>query len=672
MNSQKKTNLMFVILPIAGVVLLVGGVYILWTDILKPKDIGKRRKPINISESESEPKEALQKGDNASQALDEIPVQDSFENKEMNKTRLTPSGIRLSGRVLDKNTDNPIPAYYFRLKKWSKNNDWKNLIAETVEHEQGRFSFVLKECGRFGIQVNSSDYMQHSSKEICIIPKQGLEDLVIKLNPGVSVSGQVVDNETGLPVDKAMVIPISAVYTGFESGELRKKLVHIQEGMRQYDINAWTDAEGRFSLNGLVMNKQNFVAFHPGYAPGIAVSYPSKSRNVKIRLKRGYVIHGKVLNDMGQPQAGIEVRVKQYRRLQTEQWDSKKRRYKQTTGYKYLPIPPVITKEDGSYRTQPMLPTTFIISALPVKSDNEKTILFTAEARKSRIYDQDLEINFGPDKGNAHWCGVLLNAEKEPLADARISVILKTPRTDIHGLRTVREVVSDKTGKFRIGKLYPGLYSVSIIPKMMRTKMRLDEIYFSKSGLVDKNIVMPGGGIQGVLKDEWSMAPVGGGEYSVSAYNPLLKRRKNYLGYVSEDGSFSLHGVPAGALELKFKGPCWSTKKVYDISIKEGKLIKDQEVVFPGMSRIQLVFENFTASDWKRYSINVRRLSDNKRGSFKKEIDTEDDIRRYSSKFSAGEWRVEVKFNELGSSERIFKVDPPKPQVITINRDRYY
>jgi len=85
--------------------------------------------------------------------------------------------------------------------------------------------------------------------------------------------------------------------------------------LKDYDITfkfVLTDPDGRFTLGGLSKLSQPFVAgkwriaaAHPDYAESFLDIPQFTQEEIEIRLKRGFRVFGKVLDDSGAPCPGV-------------------------------------------------------------------------------------------------------------------------------------------------------------------------------------------------------------------------------------------------------------------------------------------------------------------------------------------------------------------------------
>jgi hypothetical protein len=94
---------------------------------------------------------------------------------------------------------------------------------------------------------------------------------------------------------------------------------------------AYTDAAGRFIFSSLPTGRYTVEAFKPGFVrtaygarrpdrPGtpVTLSETERTQTVNLRMPRGGVITGRVLDEFGQPAQGARVRAQQVRTINGE------------------------------------------------------------------------------------------------------------------------------------------------------------------------------------------------------------------------------------------------------------------------------------------------------------------------------------------------------------------
>jgi protocatechuate 3,4-dioxygenase beta subunit len=164
----------------------------------------------------------------------------------------------------------------------------------------GRFALKdLREGTRIDVRAWKEGYIEGTAGGVDV-PAAGPVRIV--LEPGVRIAGRVV-SEDGKPVADAMV----ATFSG-EGGTGMMGMRGLRRGM------SGTDEQGRFELTGIEPGKLVLRASAPGYLAGearVEAVAGQAPEEVRIVLRTGAVVTGKVVGPDGAPVAGAEVRVVQ-------------------------------------------------------------------------------------------------------------------------------------------------------------------------------------------------------------------------------------------------------------------------------------------------------------------------------------------------------------------------
>jgi protocatechuate 3,4-dioxygenase beta subunit len=164
----------------------------------------------------------------------------------------------------------------------------------------GRFAIPgLREGTRIDLRAWKDGYVEGTAGGVDI-PAAGPVRIV--LEPGVRIAGRVVSGD-GKPVADAMV----ATFSG-EGGTGLMGMRGLRRGM------SGTDEQGRFELTGIEPGKLVLRASAPGYLAGearVEAVAGQTPEEVRIVLRTGAVVTGKVVGPDGAPVAGAEVRVVQ-------------------------------------------------------------------------------------------------------------------------------------------------------------------------------------------------------------------------------------------------------------------------------------------------------------------------------------------------------------------------
>ena len=198
-------------------------------------------------------------------------------------------GSTVSGRALDAETGRPLSGLSVRARLVNGNdNAWADTGFDGTYTLQG-----IPE-GTLEIIVDGSGYIQER-RDLEIEARTQIRDFDISLTLGGSISGTLIDGETGLPLSNLEV-----------HAEITASGSHV----------AWerTDAEGRFVLRGLAPGEIYVLVEGQGYHPQrltVTVSGQETVASGDLELGPGGTITGRVTDAAtGNPVSGITVREK--------------------------------------------------------------------------------------------------------------------------------------------------------------------------------------------------------------------------------------------------------------------------------------------------------------------------------------------------------------------------
>jgi 5-hydroxyisourate hydrolase-like protein (transthyretin family) len=209
----------------------------------------------------------------------------------------------------------------------------------------------------------------------------------LALGASASVSAQVVHSIDHQRDQRTLVG--SAVITGVVTSDdaqpqpLRRAQVTLMSTEAPIIKNVFTDAEGRFTVPELPAGRYSLSATKGGYVrmsygarrhdrPGTPVNLVEGQRltDLSIRLPRGGVIAGRILDENGGPAAGVQVRLLQYRLQQGE------RRLMPALGGSLMGE---TTDDRGMYRLYGLPPGEYLVAASP-RNTNVGEIQASTEA----------------------------------------------------------------------------------------------------------------------------------------------------------------------------------------------------------------------------------------------------------------------------------------------------
>jgi hypothetical protein len=548
------------------------------------------------------------------------------------RSLMAPAGSFIAGRVQELETAEAIPHFDLEIHCRDNLGEWSALLHETVRHEDGRFHFPLPRSGRARLTVRSPRHCPCEDREV-ILPDGGrLEGVVIELDPGFRLSGEVTAGDTGEPVPAALVLPYQ-----YRS---RYDLAWLQAGFDAYCAHTRTDENGFFSLQGLdwedATRKQwtRIAVFHPDFAPGDARVYPSTSKEIRVSLQPGFRIFGRVSGDGGSPVEGVAIFGKM------------------NHGTLFRTV---TTGPDGRYRTAPFHPgKVHLVASAPVDHDGPVPG-FTEEDRIVELSERDLEVNFGPDPGHLTWRGTLYDPAGEPIKRGRIEV---RPLKKLEGARAtggaLRAADTDQAGRFEFKKLYRDVYEIVLSLSDPITRIQWGELNLDGAGLVERDIRLAGSAVEGVVLDGLLGSPVEGRLGSVNA----TQREGRFLTLntqIDGKGNFRFIGLEPGEYDLRASIKDFPLAESFEVIVQEGRPLKGVELTVPSGGRVRFKLWGFENLETPAFNLELERdgVETFRRGI--QQLDgrgvwTEEQV------LERGAWKISASFPGLGYLERSFEV----------------
>lgn len=523
-------------------------------------------------------------------------------------------GPHIAGRVTDKVTGEPITAFDLLLTRtpkqppaWNKDptsnaggrfNGPEQVVHETIRDEQGKFRFLLEKGGPYWLRIGSSRYAANILT-IEVDESTGLSDLRIGLDPGTTLSGRVVDNETGHPVAGALVAPC---HFGWYD------LTKLWHGFDEYEVHAKTDETGRFSLSGVPGWQLMIAAIHPDYAEEMVKTGSGENREVEIRLEKGFRISGIAWNDQGEPLAGLLVSMRS----------------------KEIPIArTVVTSADGSYTTPPARTGILSLIAHPPPGETEKSFSFTVETRRIQVIDRDMRVDFGLSANQNKyiaWHGFLYGDDGSPVPGARVTASYPvSDRTGVFGWDMVqpdwgsflhdwvslgdrgpRTATSNAQGRFELNKLVPGRYKIDLVLPGTGGNTEWGYITFDTFGNVERDLHLSGRGICGTAICDHTGMPITGKEGIISI-RKQTPPHESFSSRIDEEGCFRLHGVDPGLYSLHAAVPGFPEKQIKGITITEEMKSENLRILIPQGGELRLICTAFTDPVKRGFNLSFRR-----------------------------------------------------------------
>ena len=534
------------------------------------------------------------------------------------------SGLRIAGRVTDKVTGEPVRSFAIYLRGWldgeSKRTD---VCSDTLHTDDGAFSIPLPAGGKFSLTVASSRHRTEHVKCLEVTQGKSLTDLAVRLDPGLSLSGRVVVDATGLPIRGAFV-------GAAQYGHSRINMECLLSGRDESLIHARTDERGRFSLSGLrrfwegvsknpvAESKKcwTIVVVHDEYTEGTATAREGETA-IEIRLKPGYQIHGRVYDRQGNPEPGVVISLGGGRmplkgllaiydpgktKAPSATWEEA--RWNATTSpYGTVGTRPVLTAADGSFSIGPVAPGFVEVTAtaplfkatlgaeaakgFTEASETANAGIGTAESpefawesKLVQIVASDVEVNFGIARELVTWQGVFRDLGGASIGGAELRCELIEALGDSgHRLRSAT-AETDRDGRFTFEKLVPGTYELRFSHSGTFGSIECGETTFEAPGRFERDISLSGAMVCGVVVDESTGLPIKRKGIQVTPVN-----RDTYSQISSsvtdEEGRFTVLELPPGVYNFQAQDLEFARGYKKNVKVERGAVIDNLKIAIP-------------------------------------------------------------------------------------------
>lgn len=623
------------------------------------------------------------------------------------------SGLRIAGSVTDKTTGAPIRSFDIylrgRLDGDSKRTD---LCRETVHSPDGTFSIPIPAGGKYSLTVATSHHRPEHLSGLEVAEGKSLTGLAVKLDPGLSLSGRVVADATGHPVEGAFV--------GItQYGHSRINMECLLSGRDESIVHARTDDGGRFTLSGLtrfwdVVSRNpiaesrkcwTLAAVHDDFAEGTVTAREGEAA-IEIRLKPGFYIHGRVFDRKGSPEPGVVISLGGGRmslkgllaiydpgktKAPSETWEEA--RWNGTTDpYGTVATRPVLTAADGSFRIGPVASGFVEVTATPPPMKATRSVRaargfseatetanagigkadsaeFARESKLVQIVAGDVEVNFGMAKELVRWQGVFRYLGGTPIGGAELRCELIEVLGDSgHRLRS-STAETDRDGRFTFEKLVPGSYKLRFSHAGKFGSIECGEITFQAPGRFERDIMLSGAMVHGLVVDESTGLPIKRKGILVTAVN-----RDTYSQISSSvtdgEGRFTVLELPPGIYNFQANDLKLARGIKKNVKVERGAVIDDLRIAIPPSGNVVFRCYGFDESQvislffWDPETPNLTWGS----GA---DYNRETGMFEEAWPLRVGDWRVEIHVRELGQVVREFTVYVGATTEVVVNRSDF-
>jgi hypothetical protein len=431
--------------------------------------------------------------------------------------------------------------------------------------------------------------------------------------PKGRVTGRVIAADTGRPLKRARVFINAAELDG------GRGLLTDDAGVFDFtDLPA-----GRYTVT---VSKAGFVSLSYGQRRPLQAGIPlqlgdgQQLRNVDFQLPRGSVIGGRVLDEDGEPMAGIVVRVMRYQYVQGER--------------RLMPAGSGQTDDKGQFRVWGLMPGDYYVSAtarggfgagvgpggrgfggrgggMPAfQTGNELeavnyaptyypgvTSVNDAKPIPLGLSQELLDINFGMQLVRmSRVAGRVTNPDGSPTSSGQVNLVLEGAGGRGNQIGAAFGSRIDWDGGFAMNNVPPGRYLLRARGDDTETPQYalLPLTISGGSDMTDLNIVLtPGARLAGIVQfPSAATSPPDPTQFRITApsvdagmFGPQPNAR------IDKDGKFTLDGIPAGQHLIRAAGAArgWMLKSVgiggrdvtdTPIELRSGETVGNVTVVF--------------------------------------------------------------------------------------------
>lgn len=361
------------------------------------------------------------------------------------RIQLTRAG-KLAGRVVDGNTGKPLESFTIRFVNPELEPGEERLYGYWARWSDPGVSFTGTdgewftdgedfESGKWvGIEARAEGYGPTIATRVQSAPEFDPDALILRMFPGGTVEGTVVDQETGLPVAGASVRRVTAA----EPYSQRKD---------EYTLWTETDPDGRFLLEDVPAGEMWLVVEHTDHVltkdGPFEVLEGGGRVTRRVTLGSGSTVEGRVLAPDGSPVGDAQIELTA---LETsgQKWASQETR----------------TLSDGSFRIDAVLPGTYYLRWTEARGRHRcSRIQRVVEVREGASNSFELALT-----GSATLSGTLRIEGEFP----DLVTVLATLDGENHELSdgskyASRSVAAFVDGpEFRFEGLEPGEYSIHV------------------------------------------------------------------------------------------------------------------------------------------------------------------------------------------------------------------
>jgi len=474
-----------------------------------------------------------------------IKSEEHLEGIEVRLKKGAPATVKITGESGESIAGAKITLRCAERKyNYSYNSCVDQLLPKAVETEQGVYGLTGLDKGVYNVTVERRGWIR-KTETLAIGEGEETSTLDMVLSPAFAVEGKVL-NTGGKGIAQAYV-----------------RVSNDSKGI--------TDGTGKFTLTGLSPGRQYFRVSAEGYLR-LSQRHEVKEEMIGPGLELTLIpkgtlqVSGKAINDLGEPVAGLIIRVSQ------------------GSGGSYL-NENLTTEEDGSFLLEGVAEGQVYLRP-DWNRGNPRT-----ENVKAQAGQTDVEVVI---ERFARVKGKVVDTDNEPIPsfDAR--------SIQVGSWRYSDSVVSFEGGEFDLKKVMPG--EVQIYASTIDNKSGHSETFKVGPGEVREGILVTlseKGSVAGMVRDAATFKPIEGA--NVQAAPRLRTSYISYGGYypsavTGEDGTFTVDDVKTGAVNVVVTHPDYSHGITEGVHVEKNKVTEGIQVFMRrGSAIVGHVFEKGVA-----------------------------------------------------------------------------
>lgn len=440
---------------------------------------------------------------------------------------------RIEVTVRDKATGTPIEAFAIALLEERIGNEFRAPAMRAVEAPGGRYLWLGDERARQEVFVHAPGYALARSE---LIDPRTEASLEFELEPGTTLRGIVLDEETGNPVPGAQVLseidaPTHAL--SFDPSQMPGLWL---------PVSTRSALDGSFELEDLSVGKQVLRISSPDHAP-IWIEREarplSEDRSVApftVSLRPGGSLEGFAFRDDGAPFADAYVIVS----------------VMENRGLVQMNFAQARTDDQGYYRIDHLPLGNLLAIFLGDATGSAAPRVRPVGVRNRETTRQD----FGTKARGARLFGRLIDARGEAVPHQNLGLFRRSS-DPLEMERSWEATTTDARGRYLFDKVVPGTYHLFTVDQSGGSLQSVGQLEVPENWPeIEHDVVIPGGRIPGLVLRGLGSEPLPNAlaileEVAEDLEDPLFAGMRS----ADEEGRFTFEGVPPGRYYVTVYSP---------------------------------------------------------------------------------------------------------------------